>query len=354
VVGPNEIAGVVRDLAASIPDSVSVNLWPHPFYTSDYTFSFKSRFVATFRGPLLLGRLSAVARGFLYVGPNGFLFWGNDYRDYEFRLLKKWGCQIASFQTGSEIRSVKRLKEWGEQLNVETYATVLTDQMSSDELQENETQVLNRARVLDRRADLIFNSEIDQISYLESDFVPVSYFLADETFVTSTTKFDDLSVVRICHAPSNPTIKGTREIRAAIDRLRDEGHELEYRELEGVPHDFVIQHLDDAHIVVNELYSMMPGVFAIEALARKCVLLTSANWEYEPSLRFLGVSPWMITNRTNIYSNLRTCLEGRHLLAKQAEAGQRWARYKASRSANSKVLCQLLSSIPSSPRKSTS
>ncbi len=61
--------------------------------------------------------------------------------------------------------------------------------------------------------------------------------------------------VRVVHAPSMAPWKGTDQIRAAVNRLRDEGLRIDYVELVGVPHDQVVATLAGADLVVDELYS---------------------------------------------------------------------------------------------------
>ena len=90
---------------------------------------------------------------------------------------------------------------------------------------------------------------------------------------------------------------------------------------------------------------MMPGVFAVEALTKKCVLLTSANWNYEVSLGPKNQKPWIISDRSSIYQNLKWCLENRQLLENQALEGQKWAKEFASRSKNALRLNSLLEAL---------
>lgn len=82
----------------------------------------------------------------------------------------------------------------------------------------------------------------------------------------------DDRIVRILHAPSDPIIKGTGEIRGCIEELRRElepaGYEIEYVEITGRPHAEVLRELDNCDIVIDQIYADygMPG-FASEAAA---------------------------------------------------------------------------------------
>ena len=76
------------------------------------------------------------------------------------------------------------------------------------------------------------------------------------------------AVPKVLHAPSDPHMKGTTELRQALDVLRTEGVDFEYRELTGVPHSEVLDALRDADLVVDQLYSdlLFPGL-STEAMA---------------------------------------------------------------------------------------
>ncbi|RRV29811.1 hypothetical protein EGJ23_02400 [Pseudomonas sp. o96-267] len=130
----------------------------------------------------------------------------------------------------------------------------------------------------------------------------------------------------IVHAPSSPLIKGTPLVRAAIKKLRLEGYQFEYIELIGVPHSTVIETLKRAHIVLNEFYAFVPGVFGVEAMAANAVLLTSADKEIEPTLFEGANDAWVVTPYWMIYERLKQQLDHPEALQLQAEKGSEWVR----------------------------
>lgn len=76
----------------------------------------------------------------------------------------------------------------------------------------------------------------------------------------------DAPPIRVLHAPSNPTVKGTALIRTAVERLRAEGLPLELVELHGVPNSVVHDEMARCHFVVDQAYSDGPMLgFAAEA-----------------------------------------------------------------------------------------
>ena len=73
-------------------------------------------------------------------------------------------------------------------------------------------------------------------------------------------------------------------MRSVVRQLRSAGYEFEYIEWIRESHTKVLAELKSAHIVVNELYGYVPGMFGIEAMANYAVLVTRANRSLEPGL----------------------------------------------------------------------
>jgi glycosyltransferase involved in cell wall biosynthesis len=74
------------------------------------------------------------------------------------------------------------------------------------------------------------------------------------------------SAVKILHAPSRPTLKGTKLIIDAVDELRRKGYEIDLTLLQGRPFSDVILELAKCDFVVDQVYSDTPmATFAAEA-----------------------------------------------------------------------------------------
>lgn len=72
--------------------------------------------------------------------------------------------------------------------------------------------------------------------------------------------------LRVLHSPSNPEVKGSREIRKVIDRLVAKGLPIDWIELQNVPNAVVMNALQSCDFVVDQLYSDTPmAIFATEA-----------------------------------------------------------------------------------------
>lgn len=349
VVGPVEVASIVSNMARAIPDSYSVNFVPHRFYDFDYDFHIRAgrgdwlrhRFAA----PWMFGRLAATARGFLYVGADGFLLSSVDDRDWEFGFLGRHGVRIVCLFAGSDIRSPALMRQFQEDTGLETIATYLDQVSPVFATKEYDDKRRRTAAVADRHANAIFTAAIDQLSYLQRETEPFPYFYPDENLNAGKEKHAAPGRRVVVHAPSAPILKGTQVVRAAIQRLQADGYEFEYRELIGVPHAKVIASLREAHIVLNEFYAFVPGVFGVEAMANGCALLTRADESIETDLPAGSNSAWIVTTVADIYANLRQLLESPDQIAVQAAAGFNWVVEHATVSASGARIRRVLDAI---------
>lgn len=122
----------------------------------------------------------------------------------------------------------------------------------------------NKIKRIERYADLILINPL-HAHFFEKPVIPLlkigfpidiperSLRVKNETF-------------RILHAPSFPLGKGTREIKDAMERLKQKGYRFQFEILTGVTHDRVLQALSEADLVIDQIYFEGPvGIFASEA-----------------------------------------------------------------------------------------
>jgi hypothetical protein len=87
--------------------------------------------------------------------------------------------------------------------------------------------------------------------------------------------------LRILHAPSHPVAKGTDVIRATLDRLREQGHDFEYDELQGVPNAVVKERLKNCDFVVDQVWGDTPmaGLAADAAMFGRPTIVSGYAWD---------------------------------------------------------------------------
>ncbi|HYU85714.1 MAG TPA: hypothetical protein VEK80_13020, partial [Kribbellaceae bacterium] len=77
----------------------------------------------------------------------------------------------------------------------------------------------------------------------------------------------------VVHAPSNPLLKGSAVIETAMSDLAARGV-VEYRRIDGVPHDRMPWVIGDADVVIDQLLMGLYGVAACEAMAAGRVVVS--------------------------------------------------------------------------------
>lgn len=351
VVGPDECASMVLQIARAIPDSYSVNLTQEFVYDSTYSFRFRTRPGSRWRwlerklaGPLLLGRLMNQATGFIYVGPTGFLLTDTDQREFEFAYLAKKGVPIVCYWCGSDIRSTKRMHELERQTGLPNISTYIGERGAIYESEAWDEEKRQIAEVASRHASAMFSNTVDHLSYLTKGTEPFLYFLPDDP-LPNPGKFDDLSTIVIVHATTAPSIKGTALVRAAIAQLRDEGYGFEYVELIGVPNATVKKELGRAHIAMNQFFGFSPAVFGAEALAAGCVVMMSSDETVETDLPAGSNECWVVTKHHQVYSNLKRLLDDPSQLEPIARKGREWAEQYASRTSAGAIMMRTLDAV---------
>jgi hypothetical protein len=349
VVGPYEVAFMIHNISGVLPNTTSVNLGERSRenYNYDYILPFAeakfSSLVRVLYGPYLLGKLMARNRSFIYVGRLGFLISAYDNREWEFRFLKNRDKKIITYLVGSDIRSPKCMQELQVLTGEENIGSYQFSNLSPLEFAKYDGNIKRFASIINAYSDLIFTAKFDQASYLKKETQPFLYFCPDSFFERNSSKFQDLQLIKVVHAPTNTTIKGTNLVRAAVKRLILEGYRIEFREIQNMKNQDLQEVLKDTHILLNEFYGFMPGVLAIEGMAKSCVVLTRADFTYENDLGVDSRDAWITTPPYYIYDNLKYCLDNPEKLWEQSERGYLWAYKNARASISGRKLLDKLS-----------
>jgi len=322
VIGVDEVASNIYFISNVLRPSISVSLSQNIFYNIEYDFSLniQNRYlnfiVRFFYGPILLGYLANNSTHFLYIWRTGFLF----DRDIEFKFLKSINKKIVCLFVGSDIRSIKLTIDHAKKNSIDTHANyVATNQLT-------EKYKRKVAESADKYADLIFNPKIDQISYLKSAQYGWYYMYDKNKFFKNNSKFNNLETIKILHSPSNPIPKGTQLVRAAIKKLQIEGYKFEYIELMNVKNDVVLNHLRTSHIVLNQFYAFLPGLYGIESMANHTAVLMSADPDIETTLPQDSKDAWMITKYWEVYDNLKYLLDNPEKIKYYADNGYEFTK----------------------------
>ena len=327
VIGVTEIAKMIYLYGHLFKNSKTVCLDSNKFYNLKYDylivksqgrFGFLLYWLKRFiYGPFLLAYLACKYEVFIYFWSSGFLF----DREYEFRFLKRKNKKIITIFVGDDIRSLIKLREKLNELEYDSFLDYFGKYISKD-YEEKKKRI---AALSDKYADLCFNDLIEQPSYLTSKqyFVPHAYDIKD--FHRNDDKFNKNQTIKILHSASDPVLKGTPLVRAAIKKLKLEGYRFEYKELMGVSNTKILEELGSCHIVLVQFYSFAVGIFALESLTNHTAVLMSADPDIETGLPQDTKGAWMITKYWQVYDNLKFLLDNPEEIKKYADTGYDFA-----------------------------
>ena len=103
-----------------------------------------------------------------------------------------------------------------------------------------------------------------------------------ENPVRAKQNYSESQSIKVLHAPSNPSAKGTIQILQTVERLRATGLNLEFRCLSGVANREILNALLDTDFVIDQAYAdTAGGVLAAEAalLGVPCVIASfDSSW----------------------------------------------------------------------------
>lgn len=125
----------------------------------------------------------------------------------------------------------------------------------------------------------------------------------------------------LVHAPSARGVKGTEFVEEALDRLKLEGIEFDFKLIENMPNHELIQLLIEADIVIDELNSDTIGVLSTEAMATGNAVLTGYMAEL---VKVPQPCPVLNTNRLNVYDHIKTLILDVDLRTELAHSGRKY------------------------------
>jgi len=126
-------------------------------------------------------------------------------------------------------------------------------------------RVSRRLAIIRSVADLMYVKTPDLLEVVpEATYLPQAVYEPGGAVVRPPRMSGPLRVV---HAPSNPELKGTKHVIAAVEGLKAQGVDIQLQLIQGMPHADALAAYRDADVAVDQMYAGWYGVFAIELMA---------------------------------------------------------------------------------------
>jgi hypothetical protein len=179
-----------------------------------------------------------------------------------FPMLKKMNKKIICIHTGSDVRHISAFEQ---EYNIDTSGW--EPYFHNDSVEDK----IKKIRYQELYTNLIY-SVPDQAGLLLRNYNHLHLPLSSAKKIVFNIPARKIPL--IIHAPSRSGIKGTDIIISAVNRLKEEGHQFEFRLIQNMPNEELLKLLTDADILCDELYLHGPGVLGIEAMAAGCTVAT--------------------------------------------------------------------------------
>lgn len=124
----------------------------------------------------------------------------------------------------------------------------------------------------------------------------------------------------VVHAPSRPGVKGTAYVRAAVEALKDEGVDFDFRLVQGLSNAEARQVYEEADIIIDQLRIGWYGVLAVEAMALGKAVISYIRDDLVSS--FTGDVPVAVASPITIKDVLRELIRNPAQREAQANAGR--------------------------------
>ncbi len=181
------------------------------------------------------------------------------------RLLEPWLFRISGVKTvvmpyGSDCQVLERT-------NNKLAATMLCKDYP-DHYQKNHGRVTRQLKAWTKGADIVI-AAMESIDYMTFwNRIRHCHFAIDTSAITPQYPNPQKEKpIKVLHAPNHKAIKGTEHIVSAIERLQKEGHNVELVLIRGMPNKEVLNQMQNADIVVDQLIMGAYAMFAMEAMA---------------------------------------------------------------------------------------
>ena len=252
---------------------------------------------------------------------NAFIFLSGDTLlpfNLDLPILKLFGKKTVMWFLGSDIRHHEAVNE---------AARILGLRYQLGEAYKEDPESLKRKkrkiRMVEKYVDHIIsgpsNAQLLTRDYIGKEMASRIYLPLD----VANIRYNNVPNPRmvIVHAPTDEERKGTSYILEAVEQLKSEGYEFDFRLFRNISNIEVRKALSESDIAVDQLFAAGGGMFALEAMAAGCAVLGGNIPEVASYPKEL---PILHTNPDNIYQNLKMLLENPDLRRELGEKGKKY------------------------------
>lgn len=246
---------------------------------------------------------------FLYIFPTESLL--PNYIDWF--ILKKLGKRIITILAGSDIRYILAQQQESELLGYGHEEELLwQSNYGENSFFMKKIQIV---KAVEKYSDLI----IAQPASAQLLSRPYMRFNIPIELDKLSNNIPGRIIPLILHAPTHLGYKGTSHILQAVQELKDEGLKFEFKLIENLSHSEMYKLLEDADIVIDQIFSQTVATLALESMASGCLVLA----RYLPErAKISNDCPVVNVNIFTIKEKLRKAIQDREWRIQLASQGR--------------------------------
>lgn len=225
-------------------------------------------------------------------------------------LLKLFGKKVVMHYWGDDIRQNDVSSNY-------TYAKL--EDLKEIYPGKDDGELRKKVKEIERYADATIVGDFALLPYSPSSIVVKQAIDLNQWDFIGTNPM--ASRIKVVHAPSNRKIKGTDYIINAINKLRENGYDIDFVLLENMDNIQVRTHCKEADIIVDQLLLESYGIFAIECMALGKPVLCRIDAHF---IKCYSDLPIVVTDPETLYDNLERLIKDAKLRRDLGEKGRRF------------------------------
>jgi len=160
-----------------------------------------------------------------------------------------------------------------------------------------------KLKIVKNNCNDIFVSTPNMIDLIDSSILIPQIIKMNNNQIINSRIINDNEPIKIVHAPTDRNVKGTKIILNGIERLKDEGFNIDLNIVENTPPNEVIKLFNNAHFGIDQLFSGWYGKVSIELMNLSKPVFCFINDNYR---KYLDDSlPIINVNKNNFVDRIR-------------------------------------------------
>ncbi|TDL33145.1 glycosyltransferase family 1 protein [Jeotgalibacillus sp. S-D1] len=276
----NQMHAISKGLSTHNVNSKSINYYPYYLdYTSDYTLNLLNQRST----PALNSKLRKLAVELM-----------NQYDVFHFHFGTTLTFNYSDLPILKAVKKPMVMHHWGS--DVRMHSLALRTNPYALVKDRNEERIIEKLKSLSSSIKHCIIPDYELFPYVKDYYeqVHVVPSMIDLTQYPSDANPSKNKLPLLVHAPTSPSIKGTKYILEAVENLKAD-YKFEFKLVQGLSHQEAKEIYKKADLIIDQLHIGSYGLFSVEAMALGkpviCWITDDMKSHYPKDLPILSANP---------------------------------------------------------------